>query len=107
MKPQKRILIELALSLLSSLRLALFLWTTIVTTVVLDRYSGARTVWWVQEEPANMGAWTFVRDRIDIGLRDGPLRRISREASPSPATGSATVHERQQHDLIAAALATA
>ncbi|TMK65442.1 MAG: multifunctional oxoglutarate decarboxylase/oxoglutarate dehydrogenase thiamine pyrophosphate-binding subunit/dihydrolipoyllysine-residue succinyltransferase subunit [Actinobacteria bacterium] len=85
----------------------LYPWPEAEVQAVLDRYSGARTVWWVQEEPANMGAWTFVRDRIDIGLRDGPLRRISREASPSPATGSATVHERQQRDLIAAALATA
>ena len=67
---------------------------------------GADQVWWVQEEPANMGAWTFVHARLHRILRDrAELRHIARPTSPSPASGSLTVHEREQEQLLAAAFA--
>ena len=39
----------------------LFPWPETELLAILDRYPDATQVWWVQEEPANMGAWTFVR----------------------------------------------
>jgi len=74
----------------------------ILTTVAT--YPNAREVWWVQEEPANMGAWNFVQARLARALRDrSELRHVAREASASPATGSQTIHEREQQQLLAAA----
>jgi len=67
-------------------------------------YPNAREVWWVQEEPANMGAWNFVHARLARALRErAELRHVAREASASPATGSQTIHEREQQQLLAAA----
>ena len=67
---------------------------------------GAELVW-VQEEPANMGAWPFVALHLPEQLGDRSLRRISRPASASPAAGSSTAHEAEQVALIDAALAPA
>jgi 2-oxoglutarate dehydrogenase E1 component len=72
---------------------------------VLARYPNATQVWWVQEEPDNMGAWNFVHRRLHRVLRDRDLRHIAREASASPASGSQTVHDREQNELFDAALA--
>ena len=73
---------------------------------ILDRYPAAKQVWWVQEEPANMGAWNFVHGRLHRILRDrAELRHIARPTSPSPASGSLTVHEREQEQLLAGAFA--
>jgi 2-oxoglutarate dehydrogenase E1 component len=59
---------------------------------------------WVQEEPANQGAWTFVKLRLPKALgRD--MRRVSRPASASPAPGSHKVHAAGQLDLVARAFA--
>jgi 2-oxoglutarate dehydrogenase E1 component len=71
---------------------------------VASRYAGAAEVAWVQEEPANMGAWTHVALNLPGHLGDLQLRRISRPASASPSAGSATVHEVEQTALIDAAL---
>ncbi len=75
---------------------------------VLARYTNAKQVWWVQEEPGNMGAWNYLRGKLVrvVGLRGAELHHIARHKSGSPATGSHTVHEREQSELLAAALAT-
>jgi len=68
----------------------------------LETYAGAEPVW-VQEEPANMGAWRFlqctVKDRLGVDLTC-----VAREESASPATGSLKVHTREQAVLIDRAL---
>ncbi len=76
---------------------------------ILGRYPNAEIVW-CQEEPANMGAWTFVDRRIEKVLADlsGAARRpryVGRCDAASPATGQATVHASQQSKLIGEALA--
>jgi 2-oxoglutarate dehydrogenase complex dehydrogenase (E1) component-like enzyme len=73
---------------------------------VLKRYPNASELWWVQEEPGNMGAWGFVHGRLlRVALaRNAELRHVARKASASPASGSLKVHEREQADLIALAL---
>jgi 2-oxoglutarate dehydrogenase E1 component len=65
---------------------------------IADKYKGAKLNW-VQEEPKNMGAWMHVL-RYDWG---GPLNGINRRSSPSPATGYAAVHKREQEALVNAA----
>jgi 2-oxoglutarate dehydrogenase E1 component len=72
---------------------------------VVAGYPRADTVLWLQEEPENMGAWNFVRDRLHSLLgADYRLQRVSRVASGSPATGSHAMHELEQADLLARAL---
>jgi 2-oxoglutarate dehydrogenase E1 component len=81
-------------------------WPEDQLTVAVAGYERAEEVVWVQEEPENMGAWTFVRDRLD-GLfgDDYRLIRVTRAASGSPATGSHSMHELEQRDLVERALA--
>jgi 2-oxoglutarate dehydrogenase E1 component len=84
----------------------LYPWPESEILALLDRYPRVEQVWWVQEEPANMGAWNFVHGKLLRVLRDrAELRHIARKASASPASGSQKVHEREQQELIAAALA--
>jgi 2-oxoglutarate dehydrogenase E1 component len=58
-------------------------------------------VFWVQEEPANMGAWNFLK--IQFGgrlLGKYPLHGIARPVSATPATGSGKRHKQEQADII-------
>jgi 2-oxoglutarate decarboxylase len=72
----------------------------------LERYPNANDVVWVQEEPANMGAWQFMAVNLPEQLPQGrTFRRVSRRASASPAVGSAKVHEVEQRALVAQAFA--
>ena len=72
---------------------------------MLERYPAARETVWLQEEPDNMGPWTFVHGRLHRIVRDRlPLRHVSRAESASPATGSAAMHDLEQADLIVRAL---
>ena len=60
---------------------------------------------WVQEEPANMGAWTHMRMHFsEVLSRSTPLRCISRPASASPATGSSNSHKIEQDLILTAAV---
>jgi 2-oxoglutarate dehydrogenase E1 component len=60
-----------------------------------EKYSKAERVW-VQEEPRNMGAATFL-SRYDIF--DG-VKTIARKSSASPATGYSTQHKREQKEIL-------
>jgi len=69
------------------------------------RYPGARDIRWVQEEPANMGAWRAVRHRLEAVLPDGAtLSLAARKASPTPATGYYAMHVEQERELLDRAL---
>jgi 2-oxoglutarate dehydrogenase E1 component len=75
---------------------------------VLGEYKNAEIVW-CQEEPENMGAWTFVDRRLEKVLKDLGVKAkrplyAGREEAASPATGSAKVHQQQQEALVRAAL---
>ena len=72
---------------------------------ILDRYPNA-TVDWVQEESLNMGAASFVRDRVEE-LNGQSIRRVGRPASASIAAGSPKVHAKQAQALIEAIFAVA
>ena len=70
----------------------------------LGRFPDAELVW-VQEEPANQGGWPFMALNLPEHLGDRALLRVSRKASASPAVGSVRIHEAQQREIVAAALA--
>jgi 2-oxoglutarate dehydrogenase E1 component len=79
---------------------------------ILKRYKSARQISWVQEEPRNMGAWTFVfgmwmggLDRFCDRVGGAPIQYVGREIGAAPAVGSHKVHEREQKALIDRALA--
>jgi 2-oxoglutarate dehydrogenase E1 component len=58
------------------------------------------TVCWVQEEPQNMGAWSFILNRMYDKL---PMQVIARKNSASPATGFKKVHSQEQKAIVAKA----
>ncbi|MCP3959930.1 MAG: 2-oxoglutarate dehydrogenase E1 component [bacterium] len=71
----------------------------------LAPYADDTPVFWVQEEPRNMGAWSFLLLRL--GRRPfgrWPLDCVTRSPSASPATGSAAAHKKEQKELIERAL---
>ena len=71
-----------------------------------EKYPNCEQVWWVQEEPSNMGAWNYVHGKLHRILRDrAQLRHVARPPSPSPASGSSAVHDREQEQLFAQAFA--
>ena len=73
---------------------------------LLTRYSNLEKVFWMQEEPRNMGALTFVGPRLRaIVPRDLPLAYIARPERASPAEGKATDHVAKQAELVLEALA--
>jgi len=55
---------------------------------------------WVQDEPANQGPWPFVSLTTSEFLEGRTLRRVSRRATASPATGSHHLHEEEQKALL-------
>lgn len=71
---------------------------------IFASYPNATQLFWTQEEPQNMGGWTFVEDRLrDLGT-SLELRYVGRSASASPATGSYAIHELEQKQLVDGAM---
>jgi multifunctional 2-oxoglutarate metabolism enzyme len=76
-------------------------WPGIEIDALLSRYPRAEEVVWLQEEPENMGAWSYVRGTLGEQLRGGPeLWHVSRAPSGSPATGSAALSQLESEDLL-------
>ncbi len=69
-------------------------------TAELERHSTARDIVWVQEEPANMGALSYMLPRLKHISDDRPVHSVKRSGSASPATGSAKAHEVEQKTLL-------
>jgi 2-oxoglutarate dehydrogenase E1 component len=72
---------------------------------VLGGYANAREIIWLQEEPKNMGAWSFVNPRLQAIVReDQDLRYIGRPERASPAEGLAEAHTAEQNRIVSEAL---
>jgi 2-oxoglutarate dehydrogenase E1 component len=68
---------------------------------ILSRYRGAKEVVWCQEEPQNMGAWTFIRPRLEELLGSGlSLRYIGRRDAGTTAEGSTKAHAAEQARIV-------
>ena len=66
---------------------------------LLSTYPNASHLVWCQEEPLNMGAWSYVRSRLD-DCTGQQVRYAGREAASSPAEGSKAAHKRAQAALL-------
>jgi 2-oxoglutarate decarboxylase len=83
----------------------LYPWPAEQIEEIVASYPRATDLVWLQEEPANMGAWSFVKGRLYERFDDShTITRVSRFESGSPATGSHAVHAQEQVQLLAAAL---
>ncbi|HEY2948569.1 MAG TPA: multifunctional oxoglutarate decarboxylase/oxoglutarate dehydrogenase thiamine pyrophosphate-binding subunit/dihydrolipoyllysine-residue succinyltransferase subunit [Micromonosporaceae bacterium] len=69
----------------------------------LAEFGNAEDFAWVQEEPANQGAWSFVALNLLESLSGVRMRRISRPSAAAPAVGSARLHDVEQAALLDAA----
>ncbi|CAD5218540.1 unnamed protein product [Bursaphelenchus okinawaensis] len=70
-----------------------------------DRYPNAQVVWG-QEEPKNMGYWTYVQPRLNSLIRDQNrvVNYVGRKSAASPATGNKYTHIKEQKELVDNAL---
>jgi 2-oxoglutarate dehydrogenase E1 component len=68
-------------------------------------YPGAAGVAWVQEEPANMGAWPYMALQLP-GILGRPVDLVSPPASSAPAGGSAKAHADEQARLVETVMST-
>ncbi len=73
----------------------------------LDRYPAAEQFFWVQEEPANQGAWPTFGLTLPELLPEKltGLKRISRRAMSAPSSGSSKVHAVEQQEILDEAFA--
>jgi 2-oxoglutarate dehydrogenase E1 component len=63
---------------------------------IVEKYSNATRFLWVQEEPANMGAWPFIMRHY----KENDLLLVARPESGSPATGNSNLHHLQQEKIM-------
>ncbi|MFD6893379.1 multifunctional oxoglutarate decarboxylase/oxoglutarate dehydrogenase thiamine pyrophosphate-binding subunit/dihydrolipoyllysine-residue succinyltransferase subunit [Rhodococcus sp. NPDC060086] len=68
----------------------------------LDKYPNATEFFWVQEEPANQGAWPFLGLALPELLPDhlSGVKRVSRRAMSAPSSGSSKVHAVEQQEIL-------
>ena len=67
---------------------------------ITSRYPNSRAKWvWCQEEPLNMGAWTFIGPRLQ-SMTDHRVRYAGRDRAASPAAGAKIIHKREQEALV-------
>ena len=67
---------------------------------ILKKYPNVRSVIWVQDEPANMGALFFIKPILDRVCGGLPVYSVKRSASASPSTGSPKAHVMEQQALL-------
>jgi 2-oxoglutarate dehydrogenase E1 component len=84
----------------------LYPWPNEAIAAVLERYPNVTEVVWTQEEPKNMGAWTFVEPRMRMATGTTiTIRYAGRPERASPAEGHEASHKTDQARIIAEALA--
>jgi 2-oxoglutarate dehydrogenase E1 component len=84
----------------------LYPWPHDAVAKIVDSYPGAAEVAWVQEEPKNMGAWTYVSPRLRMSTGNVMIvRYIGRPERASPAEGYASAHKEEQERIISEVMA--
>jgi 2-oxoglutarate dehydrogenase E1 component len=73
---------------------------------IVDLYPSAQEVVWAQEEPKNMGAWTYVSPRLRVSTGNAMIvRYIGRPERASPAEGYASAHKTEQERIVSEVVA--
>jgi 2-oxoglutarate dehydrogenase E1 component len=85
----------------------LYPWPEAELEAALDQHPEAEEIIWVQEEPANMGAFSYVMPLLRRLAGDRAVLSVKRHESASPATGSAKAHEIEEKTLIDLAFGSA
>jgi 2-oxoglutarate dehydrogenase E1 component len=80
----------------------LYPWPGTAVAEIVDRYPSLEEVVWAQEEPKNMGAWSYAAPRLRVSTGNAlVMRYIGRPDRASPAEGYADAHKREQDRIIA------
>jgi 2-oxoglutarate dehydrogenase E1 component len=86
----------------------LYIFPTEEVAELIESYERLDEVVWLQEEPENMGAWDFVRPKLQEQMGGcGPLRYLGRPRASSPSEGSTAWHVVNQNALIERAFGAA
>jgi 2-oxoglutarate dehydrogenase E1 component len=85
----------------------LYPWPEAMLAKTIEKYSNAKDIFYVQEEPRNMGAWTFFQGMWGGALSNFGARfpklgltYVGREICASPAVGSKKLHDKEQKEII-------
>ena len=70
-------------------------------SAIRKKYGAKAKALWVQEEPENMGAWTYILRKYRNEIEEG----IFRKSSASPATGHSKIHHDEQQEIVKKAFA--
>jgi 2-oxoglutarate dehydrogenase E1 component len=84
----------------------LYPWPHEAIARIVDQYPNVEDVVWVQEEPRNMGGWTYVAPRLRVSTGNQlPVRYVGRPERASPAEGYKNTHDQEQERIVSEALA--
>ena len=77
-------------------------WPQLIAAATLDKYPKLTDLFWVQDEPSNMGAGQFVTPRLQALIAGRAIKYdfIGRAESASPATGSHKAHVMEQQEIL-------
>ena len=79
----------------------LYPWPDKEVAAIVDLYPSVEEVVWAQEEPKNMGAWTFVSPRLRVSTGNAMIvRYIGRPERASPAEGYVSAHKAEQERIV-------
>ena len=70
---------------------------------MIEPYAKTKRIVWCQEEPENMGAWAFLAPLLEECFGRKP-EYVGRTPTASPATGSLTLHKKEQAEIVASAM---
>ena len=70
---------------------------------MIEPYAKAKRIVWCQEEPENMGAWAFLAPLLEDCFGRKP-EYVGRAPTASPATGSLTLHKKEQAEIVSLAM---
>lgn len=69
----------------------------------LEKYAGAQQIVWLQEEPRNLGAWSYMRERFSLHFPQIDLQYMGRDENASSDTGSFKQYRQEQKQLVESA----
>jgi 2-oxoglutarate dehydrogenase E1 component len=80
----------------------LYPWPDKEVAAIVDQYPSVEEVVWAQEEPKNMGAWTYVSPRLRVSTGTSLIvRYVGRPERASPAEGYTSAHKTEQERIVA------